>query len=111
MLHCQNIFLLELIGDASSQAKGTKSTSFLACVPLTCEDAGDAIEIIEVVVEEQLDLVTEVDEVMLIRDLIYVYLNRYEFQFSRFHINKQTNVAFSCVTDVSLVLLNRQYGN
>ena len=35
-------------------------------VPLACEDAGEAIEVIEVMVEVHLDLFTEVDEVMII---------------------------------------------
>ena len=33
---------------------------------MACEDAGEAIEIVEVMLEVQLDLVTEVDEVMII---------------------------------------------
>ena len=81
MLHCQNIYQLEVTGDASSQAKGSKSTSFFTCVrnevdlkPMACEDEGEAIEIIEVMVEAQLDLVTEVDEVIIV--LLVVEDNR-----------------------------------
>ena len=47
-----------------------------------------------------------------IRDLFHVYLKRYEFHFLRLHINKKNFFfAFSCITDVSLVLPNRQDGN
>ena len=45
-----------------------------------------------------------------IRDMLHVYLNRFEFHFLRLHINK-TNFAFSCITEVSLILPNRQNGN
>ena len=46
-----------------------------------------------------------------IRDMFHVYLNRFEFHFLRLHIIKQTNFAFLCITDVSLVVPNRLDGN
>ena len=48
-----------------------------------------------------------------LQDLFYVYLNRFDFHFLQLHFikAKQTNFAFSCTTDVSLVLPNRQDGN
>ena len=47
-----------------------------------------------------------------VRDLFHVYLNRFEFHCLRLHINKTNKIfAFSCITDVSLVLPNRQDAN
>ena len=44
------------------------------------------------------------------RDLFHVYLNRFEFHFLRLHIN-ETNIFFSCIQGVSMVLPNRQDDN
>ena len=51
------------------------------------------------------------ENILSIRDLFHIYLNKFEFHLLRLHINKTNKFAFSQITEVSLVRPKSQNSN